>query len=50
MDSVAGSFPKPGFLEQMRAFTTWEGKEIAATPEDSLTLLSLIETLQAATE
>ncbi|MGH7829023.1 MAG: hypothetical protein ACREP8_02485, partial [Candidatus Binatia bacterium] len=47
-ESVADSSSKPGFSEQMRAFTTGEGREIAATPADSFQLLSLIETLQQA--
>lgn len=45
---VADSSSKPGFIEQMRAFTTGEGAEIAATPEDSMQLLSLIESIQEA--
>ena len=44
-ESVADSSLKPGFLEQMRAFTTGEGKEIAATPVQSAELLRLIEAL-----
>lgn len=47
LDSVAEGSVKPGFLEQMRAFTAGERIEIAATPADSLALLSLTETLQA---
>jgi predicted dehydrogenase len=48
MEDVVETAIKPGLLEQMRAFTTGEKREIAAIPAESLTLLSLIETLQAA--
>ena len=44
-ESVADVSLKPGFLEQMRAFTTGEGKEIAATPAESVELLRFIEAL-----
>ena len=37
---------KPGFWEQMKAFTTGDGHHISATPEESLELLRLIETIQ----
>lgn len=50
IDDALETSIKPGFLEQMRAFTSGEGREIAAGPSDSLTLLSLIETLKAAAE
>jgi predicted dehydrogenase len=38
---------KPGFLEQMRAFTEGSGRPISASPEESLELLSFIETVQS---
>ena len=44
-ESVADATLKPGCLEQMRAFTTGEGKEIAATPAESVELLRFIEAL-----
>ena len=44
-ESVADSSLKPGFLEQMRAFTMGEGREIAATPAESVKLLRFIELL-----
>jgi hypothetical protein len=37
---------KPGFLDQMRAFTDGEGRQISATPQESLELLAFIESLQ----
>ena len=48
LESIADSACKPGFVEQMRAFTTGEGREIAATPMDSMHLLGLIESVQQA--
>jgi predicted dehydrogenase len=48
LESIADSSTKPGFVEQMRAFTTGEGREIAATPMDSMRLLGLIESIQQA--
>ena len=38
---------KPGFLEQMRAFTEGGGRPISASPEESLELLRFIETVQS---
>jgi myo-inositol 2-dehydrogenase/D-chiro-inositol 1-dehydrogenase len=46
LDCTAEASLKPGFLGQMRAFTMGGGREIAATPADSLAVLSLIESLQ----
>ena len=37
---------KPGFLEQMRAFTEGDTNTISASPEESLKLLRFIETMQ----
>lgn len=44
-ESIVDASLKPGFLEQMRAFTLGEGREIAATPADSVELLRFIETI-----
>jgi hypothetical protein len=38
---------KPGFLEQMRAFTDGGGRPVSASPEESLKLLRFIETVQS---
>lgn len=48
LECVSEAAIKPGFLEQMRAFLTGEGRETAATPADSLVLLDLLETIQHA--
>lgn len=46
LEVAVESSHKPGFLEQMRAFTTGEGREIAATPAESAVLLQFIEAIQ----
>jgi len=40
---------KPGFLYQMKAFTEGDGIQVAATPQESLELLTFIESVQRGT-
>ncbi len=48
LDVTVETSSKPGFLEQMSAFISGEGRDIAATPRESVELLSLIEAVQQA--
>lgn len=48
LEEVVETSIKPGFLEQMRAFTFGDGQGITATPADSVQLLRFIEGLREA--